>query len=113
QQQQYRQQHTGSSSTAAVVQQQQYRQQQYRQQQYRQQHTGSSSTGSSSTGRGGFWIMSFFNCQVQTEVRFQMSMRLKFWDGEFWNSHKDGRGRLNQGDSLSHFSKVNAVFKFC
>lgn len=57
--------------------------------------------------------MSFFNCQVQTEVRFQMSMRLKFWDGEFWNSHKDGRGRLNQGDSLSHFSKVNAVFKFC
>lgn len=69
-------------------------------------------TGSGSIGRGGFGVMSFF-CQVQAEVRFQTSMRLRVWDREFWNSHKDGKGRLNQGDSLSHFNEISAAFKLC
>ncbi|EDL79304.1 rCG27292 [Rattus norvegicus] len=57
--------------------------------------------------------MSFFSCQVQAEVRFQTSLRLRVWNREFWNSHKDGRRRLNHGDSLSHFNEISAAFKLC
>lgn len=53
----------------------------------------------------------FFPCQVQAEGGLQISVGLRVWGKEFWNSHKDSE--VEPRRLLVTFNKNSPASKFC